>query len=188
MFLLIALPSPSGTPTLRNLPSSPPPSGVGCLPCLPKMSVPPIPSIPPPPPTPLWLPFTTASLPKMLALRPAPRLTCQLPNEHGSEVQELKARLAPVLARWQNKLLALALEAFHSNASASRSKRLQVQRALQFWNNTALAGAFAQWVDSVQVGESAHALSSETESLMQKLHYSSWCSCSAAQLKGWVRV
>ena len=101
-------------------------------------------------------------------------------------MQELKALLAPVLARWQNKLLALALEAFHSNASASRSKRLQVQRALQFWNNTALAGAFAQWVDSVQVGESAHALSSKDPVTMPKLQYTlRWsCSCSAAQLSG----
>lgn len=68
-------------------------------------------------------------------------------------MQELKARLAPVLARWQNKLLAQTLEAFRSNAAASSSKRIQVQRALHFWNNRALVSAFAQWVDSVQVRE-----------------------------------
>lgn len=66
-------------------------------------------------------------------------------------MQDVKARLAPVLARWQNKLLVQALEAFQSNASASHSKRLQVQRALQYWNNRALVSAFDQWVDSVQV-------------------------------------
>ena len=66
-------------------------------------------------------------------------------------MQDLKARLAPVLTRWQNKLLAQALEAFSSNASASRDKRLRVQRALQYWNNRALVSAFAQWVNSVQV-------------------------------------
>ena len=66
-------------------------------------------------------------------------------------MQELKARVAPVLARWQNKLLALALEAFHNNAAASHDKRLQLQRAVQYWNNRALASAFAQWTDTVQV-------------------------------------
>ncbi len=66
-------------------------------------------------------------------------------------MQDLKARLAPVLTRWQNKLLAQALEAFRINASTSRDKRLQVQRALQYWNNRALVSAFAQWIDSVQV-------------------------------------
>ena len=75
----------------------------------------------------------------------------QCVNERRFGVQELKARVAPVLARWRNKLLALALEAFHSNAAASCSKRLHIQKALQYWNNRALASAFAQWLDSVQV-------------------------------------
>ena len=66
-------------------------------------------------------------------------------------MQDLKARVAPVLARWQNKLLALGLEAFQGNASAAANKRLQIQRALQYWNNRALVSAFAQWTDSVQV-------------------------------------
>ena len=66
--------------------------------------------------------------------------------------------MAPVLARWRNKLLALALEAFHSNAAASCSKRLHIQKALQYWNNTALASAFAQWLDSVQVRQATLAL------------------------------
>ena len=78
-------------------------------------------------------------------------LEVQVVNECHTELQELKARVAPVLARWRNKLLALALEAFQSNAAASCSKRLHVHKALQYWNNRALAGAFAQWLDSVQV-------------------------------------
>lgn len=60
-------------------------------------------------------------------------------------------RVAPVLARWQNKLLALALEAFHNSAAAAHNKRLQLQRAVQFWNNQALASALAQWMATAQV-------------------------------------
>ena len=61
--------------------------------------------------------------------------------------------MAPVLARWRNKLLAGALEAFQENAATAQSKRQQVQRALQYWNNRALAGAFAQWIDTVEVSK-----------------------------------
>ena len=71
-------------------------------------------------------------------------------------LQELQARVAPVLARWRNKLLAVALEAFQQNVVVAQDKRQQVQRALQYWNNRALAGAFAQWIDSVEVTQTMH--------------------------------
>ena len=61
--------------------------------------------------------------------------------------------MAPVLARWRNKLLAGALEAFQENVATAQSKRQRVQRALQYWNNRALAGAFAQWIDTVEVSK-----------------------------------
>lgn len=64
--------------------------------------------------------------------------------------------MAPVLARWRNKLLAVALEAFQQNVVIAQDKRQQVQRALQYWNNRALAGAFAQWIDSVEVKQKMH--------------------------------
>ena len=70
----------------------------------------------------------------------------------------MQALVAPVLARWRNKLLAGALEAFQENVAAAQSKRQQVQRALQYWNNRALAGAFAQWIDTVEVSKWLHKL------------------------------
>ncbi len=68
--------------------------------------------------------------------------------------QELQAKVAPVLAKWRNKLLAAALEAFQESVAGAADKRQQVQRALRYWNNRALAGAFAQWVQTVEVGHS----------------------------------
>ncbi len=65
--------------------------------------------------------------------------------------QELQARMAPVLAKWRNKLLAGALEAFQENVGSAQEKRQQVPRALQHWNNRAVAGAFAQWIETVEV-------------------------------------
>ena len=66
--------------------------------------------------------------------------------------QELQAKVAPVLAKWRNKLLAAALEAFQENVANAADKRQRVQRALRYWNNRALAGAFAQWLQTVEVG------------------------------------
>ena len=66
--------------------------------------------------------------------------------------QELQAKVAPVLAKWRNKLLAAALEAFQENVANVADKRQRVQRALRYWNNRALAGAFAQWLQTVEVG------------------------------------
>ena len=97
-------------------------------------------------------------------------------------MQELKARVAPVLARWRNKLLALALEAFHSNAAASCSKRLHVQKALQYWNNRALASAFAQWLDSMQVIDATLALNTNLVTMPKlQCHPGLSGSCSAVQ-------
>ena len=104
------------------------------------------------PSTAICLPLRTSNMPKALLVciylvgEPSP-----LPTRVTMHMQELKARVAPVLARWQNKLLAQALEAFHSNTQASRSKRVQVEKALQYWNNRALAGAFAQWICTMEV-------------------------------------
>ncbi len=66
----------------------------------------------------------------------------------------MQAKVAPVLAKWRNKLLAAALEAFQENVASAADKRQQVQRALCYWNNRALAGAFAQWLQTVEVGHS----------------------------------
>ena len=122
----------------------------------PPPSMPPAPMFPAQwsaPPTPTLI-RTSPSFP-LLDLGPPPMVPwlveVQVINECHTKLQELKARVAPVLARWRDKLLALALEAFQSNAAASCSKRLHVHKALQYWNNRALAGAFAQWLDSVQV-------------------------------------
>ncbi len=63
--------------------------------------------------------------------------------------------MAPVLAKWRNKLLAAALEAFQETVASAADKRQQMQRALRYWNNRALAGAFAQWLQTVEVGYSS---------------------------------
>ena len=54
-----------------------------------------------------------------------------------------------MLARWRHRLLAGALEAFHQNVAVAEDRRQKVQRAVQYWNNRALASGFAQWVDTV---------------------------------------
>jgi len=78
--------------------------------------------------------------------------------------QELQAKVAPVLAKWRNKLLAAALEAFQENVASAEDKRQQVQRVLRYWNNRALAGAFAQWLQTVEVG---HGSAAKLASLQQ---------------------
>ena len=65
--------------------------------------------------------------------------------------------MAPVLAKWRNKLLAAALEAFQENVASAADKRQRVQRALRYWNNRSLAGAFAQWLQTVEVGHNTAA-------------------------------
>lgn len=82
-------------------------------------------------------------------------MVCDTPSSNQftpwCQLQELAMRAAPVLARWRNKLLSAAWQAFAENASRAQSKRQQGQRALMFWNNRALAGAFAQWQETVAV-------------------------------------
>lgn len=70
---------------------------------------------------------------------------------HCPGSQDLAQRVAPVLARWRNKLLAGGLQAFADNAAMAQLKQQQGQHALLFWSNRALAGAFAQWQETVQV-------------------------------------
>lgn len=72
-------------------------------------------------------------------------------NMHCPGSQGLAQLVAPVLARWRNKLLAGALQAFADNAATAQLKQQQGQHALLFWSNRALAGAFAQWQETVQV-------------------------------------
>ncbi len=87
--------------------------------------------------------------------------------------QEVQAKVAPVLAKWRNKLLAAALEAFQENVAIAADKRQQVQRALRYWNNRALAGAFAQWLQTVEVGHSPTAKQTRFQQT-----WSRWCKCS----------
>ena len=61
--------------------------------------------------------------------------------------------MAPVLARWQNKQLAAALQAFAHNVATSQAKRQQLQKAVQWWSKTAVAAAFAQCIQSVEVSQ-----------------------------------